>query len=135
MRRYLSVILVALSLGGCAQLSAVSGGLSLITKTIQNPVTEQELYQIEASIRILTEALLIYRRACIAGSADLRCRQNIEAIQPYTKQVPALLAQLRGFVKTNDQINAVVIYNQLTQLYANVKSSAAQLGIPLGAQT
>jgi hypothetical protein len=133
MRKFLAIAMVALSLGGCAQLSAISGGLSLVTKTIQNPVTETELYQIEASIRILTEALLTYRRACIAGSADLRCRENIEAIQPYTKQVPTLLAQLRQFVRTNDQINAVVIYNQLTQLYTNVKSSAAQLGIPLGA--
>lgn len=132
MRKYLAIVMVALSLGGCAQLSAVSGGLSLITKTIQNPVTEQELYQIEASIRILTEALLTYRRACIAGSADLRCRENIEAIQPYTRQVPPMLAQLRGFVRNNDQINAVVLYNQLTQLYTNVKSSAAQLGVPLG---
>jgi hypothetical protein len=133
MRKFLAIAMVALSLGGCAQLSAISGGLSLVTKTIQNPVTETELYQIEASIRIMVEALLTYRRACIAGSADLRCRENIEAIQPYTKQVPALLAQLRQFVRTNDQINAVVIYNQLTQLYTNVKSSAAQLGIPLGA--
>jgi hypothetical protein len=132
MKRYLAIVLVSLSLGGCAQLSAISGGLSLVTKTIQNPVTEQELYQIEASIRILTEALLTYRRACIAGSADLRCRANIEAIQPYTRQVPPMLAQLRGFVRNNDQINAVVLYNQLTQLYTNVKSSAAQLGVPLG---
>jgi hypothetical protein len=133
MRKFLAIAMVALSLGGCAQLSAISGGLSLVTKTIQNPVTETELYQIEASIRILTEALLTYRRACIAGSADLRCRENIAAIQPYTRQVPTLLTQLRQFVRTNDQINAVVIYNQLTQLYTNVKSSAAQLGIPLGA--
>jgi hypothetical protein len=133
MRKFIAIAMVALSLGGCAQLSAISGGLSLVTKTIQNPVTETELYQIEASIRIVTEALLTYRRACIAGSADLRCRENIEAIQPYTKQIPTLLTQLRQFVKTNDQINAVVIYNQLTQLYTNVKSSAAQLGIPLGA--
>jgi hypothetical protein len=133
MRKYLAIVLVTLSLGGCAQLSAISGGLSLVTKTIQNPVTETELYQIEASIRIVTEALLTYRRACIAGSADLRCRENIAAIQPYTKQIPTLLTQLRQFVRTNDQINAVVIYNQLTQLYTNVKSSAAQLGIPLGA--
>lgn len=133
MRKYLAIAMVALSLGGCAQLSAVSGGLSLITKTVQNPVTEKELYQIEASLRILTEALLTYRRACIAGSADLRCRENIAAIQPYTKQIPPMLTQLRMFVKNNDQINAVVIYNQLTQLYTNVKSSAAQLGVPLGA--
>jgi hypothetical protein len=133
MKRYLAVALVALSLGGCAQLSAVSGGLSLISKTIQNPVTEQELYEVEASARILVEALLIYRRACLAGSADKNCRANIAAVQPYTQQIKPLLIQLRQFVKNDDQINAVVIYNRLTSLYTTVKSSAAQLGIPLGA--
>ena len=133
MRRIVAVALVALSLGGCAQLQAVGGGLSLVTKTIANPVTEQELYAVEASARILVEALLTYRRACLAGSADKNCRSNIAAVQPYTRQIQPLLLQLRGFVRNNDQINAVVVYNQLTQLYTNVKSSAAQLGIPLGA--
>lgn len=133
MRKLVAIVLVSLSLAGCAQLQAVSGGLSLITKTIQNPVTQDELYAVEASARVLTEALLVYRRACLAGSADKNCRANIEAIQPYTRQVPPLLVQLRLFVKNDDQINAVVIYNRLTSLYATVKSSAAQLGIPLGA--
>jgi hypothetical protein len=133
MRRYIAIVLVALSLGGCAQLSAISGGVGLITKTIQNPVTEQELFAVEASLRIAVEALLTYRRACLAGSADKNCRANIEAIQPYTKQIKPLLAELRSFVRTDDQINAVVVYNRLTNLYTTIKSSAAQLGIPLGA--
>ena len=133
MRRYLAIAMVALSLGGCAQLQAVSSGLSLVTKTITNPVTEQELYAVEATARILVEALLTYRRACIAGSADLRCRENIEAMQPYTRQIKPLLVELRGFVKNDDQINAVVVYNRLTSLYTTVKASAIQLGIPLGA--
>lgn len=133
MKKTIAIVLVALSLGGCAQLSAVSGGLSLVTKTITNPVTEQELYAVEASARILVEALLTYRRACLAGSADKNCRANIEAMQPYTRQIKPLLVELRGFVKNDDQINAVVVYNRLTSLYATVKSSAAQLGIPLGA--
>ena len=133
MRKYLAIALVTLTLGGCAQLQAVSVGLSLVTKTIQNPVTKQELYQIEASLRILTEALLTYRRACLAGSADLRCRENITAIQPYTRQVPGLLAELRGFVKQDDQINAVVVYNRLSNLYTTLKASAVSLGIPTGA--
>ena len=133
MRKLLAIVMVTLTLGGCAQLSAVSGGISLVTKTIQNPVTKQELYQIEASLRILTEALLTYRRACIANSADLRCRENIAAIQPYTRQVPGLLAELRSFVKNDDQINAVVVYNRLSNLYTTLKTSAVSLGIPTGA--
>lgn len=133
MRKLVAIMMVTLSLGGCTQLQAVSGGISLVTKTITNPVTEQELYAVEATARILVEALLTYRRACIAGSADLRCRENIEAMQPYTRQVKPLLIELRGFVKNDDQINAVVVYNRLTSLYQTVRSSAIQLGIPLGA--
>lgn len=132
MKRLIIVLALSLSLGACAQWQAVTGALSIATKTIANPVTKDELYAVEATARILTEALLTYRKACLAGNVDKHCRQNIEAIQPYTRQVDPLLLQLRGFVKNNDQINAVVIYNQLTQLYRNVKSSAAQLGIPLG---
>jgi hypothetical protein len=90
MRKLIAIVMVTLSLGGCAQLSAVGSGLSLVTKTITNPVTEQELYAIEATARILVEALLTYRRACIAGSADKSCRVNIEAIQPYTRQIKPL---------------------------------------------
>ena len=43
-----------------------------------------------------------------------------------------LVAQLRGFVDNNDQINATVVYNQLTALYTNAKSIAAAAGVNVG---
>lgn len=132
MRKYLAIAMLALTLGGCAQLSAISGGLSLVTKSIANPVTENELYQIEASINIMVTALVAYRRACLAGNADKNCRSNILAIQPYTKEVPVYLVQLRTFVKNNDQINAANTYNTLSTLYANAKQTAQRLGVNLG---
>ena len=132
MKKYLAIVFVALSLGGCAQLSAVSGGLSLITKSVTNPVTENELYQIEASINILVTGLVAYRRACLAGNADKNCRSNILAIQPYTKEVPIYLVQLRRFVRENDQINAANTYNTLVALYGNAKDTAVRLGVNLG---
>lgn len=132
MRRYLVVVLVALSLGGCAQLQAVSSGLSLVTKSVTNPVTENELYQIEASINILVTGLNAYRKACLDGAADKNCRANILAIQPYTKEVPVYLAQLRSFVRNNDQINAANTYNTLVTLYGNAKQTALNLGVKLG---
>jgi hypothetical protein len=132
MRKILAVMLVAVSLGGCAQLQAVSGGLSLITKSVTNPVTENELYQIEASLTILMKGLVAYRRACLAGNADKNCRANILAIQPYTKEVPVYLTQLRRFVRENDQINAANTYNTLVALYGNAKDTAVRLGVNLG---
>ncbi len=133
MKRVLIAAMVALSLGGCAQLSAISGGVSVITKSIENPVTPADLYAVEASLRIVTEALLTYRRACLAGGADKNCRANIVAIQPYTRQINPILIELRDFVRKDDQVNAIVVYNRLTRLYNTLKTSASQLGIPVGA--
>lgn len=132
MKRIALAVLLALSLGGCAQLSAVGTGLSLVTKSVTNPVTENELFQIEASINILVKGLVAYRRACLAGDADKHCRSNILAIQPYTKEVPVYLVQLRTFVKNNDQINAANTYNTLVTLYGNAKDTALRLGVNLG---
>lgn len=132
MKRIFLVLALGLSLTGCAQLSAVTQGISLTTKTIANPVTQEELYAIEASIRIAVTGLQAYKDACVQGSADKNCRANIASIQPYTRQIPPLLIQLRGFVKNNDQINATVVYNQLTSLYVNLKNAALAVGISVG---
>ena len=113
MRKLLAITLVTLSLGGCAQLQTAQNLANIATTSIDNPVTQEKMYQIEASLRIATEALLTYRRACIAGTADLRCRENIEAIQPYTRQVPPLVAELRMFYRQDDKINALVVYKRL----------------------
>lgn len=132
MRKTLAIALLALSLGGCAQLSTVGSGISLITKSVTNPVTTQDLYAVEASVRIAVTALQTYKRACLANAADKQCRANIAAIQPYTRQIPPMLAQLRSFVRQNDQVNAAVVYNQLVTLYGNLKASALALGVNLG---
>ena len=133
MRKLLAITLLAFSLGGCAQLQTASMALTAATKSYDNPVTKQELFQIEASMRIVVEALLVYRRACIAGNVDLRCRENIMAIQPYTRQVKPLLVELRQFVMTDDQVSAIVVYKRLSNLYTSITTEAANRGVNLGA--
>lgn len=132
MRKVLFAIVLGLGLAGCAQLQGIGTGISLATKSITNPVTTQELYQIEASLQIAIVALQTYKKACVANTVDKNCRANIAAIQPYTRQIPPLVAQLRSFVKNNDQVNASVVYNQLITLYATLKTSAANLGVNVG---
>lgn len=131
MKKFIIVIL-ALSLGACAQLQAVSTGISLATKTIANPVTKTEEAQVELSGDVILQGLLAYKHACQAGTADKNCKDNIAQVQAYTRQIRPLIAQLRSFVDNNDQINASVVYNQLTALYANAKAAATSLGINLG---
>jgi hypothetical protein len=126
------IILLALGLAGCAQLQAVGTGISLATKTIANPVTKAEEAQVELSGDVILQGLLAYKQACQTGTADKNCRANVAQVQAYTRQIRPLIAQLRTFVDNNDQINASVIYNQLTALYTNAKSAATALGINLG---
>jgi len=122
MKRLLAAVLIAASLAGCAQ-------LRILTGSVDNPVDRTTLAQVEQTLDLATKSLLVYRRSCLRGAADVHCRANIRAIQVYTRQVPPLVAQLRGFVKENDQVNALVVYNQLTQLMSNAKRIAVASGV------
>ena len=133
MRRIILALTLSLSLASCATFEAVTSGISLATKTFANPVTKTEEAKIELAVDAAVQLLKAYKRACAEGSADVNCRDNVAQIQPYTRQIPPLVAQLRTFVDTNDQINASVVYNQLTALYTNMKASARSLGVNLGA--
>ncbi len=135
MNRIIIAVTLSLALAGCADLQAITGGISLVTKSIANPVTRDDDAKVELALDTAIKLLNVYKTACVQGSADIHCKANIAQIQAYTRQVKPLVAQLRTFVDNNDQINATVIYNQLTALYANVKSVAANLGVNLGSAT
>lgn len=132
MRKIALALFLSLSLAGCAQLQTLQNVAKFATATITNPVTKDMEAQIELGFDAGLQILLAYRRACIAGTADVNCRRNIEIIQPYTKQAKPLIAQLRSFVDNNDQVNAVVAYNQLVTLYGNLKTAAAGVGMNVG---
>lgn len=132
MKRIILAITLSLSLGACAELQTLQNLAKFSTATINNPVTPAMEAQIELGFDTAVQLLLTYRRACIAGTADVNCRQNIEIIQPYTKQAKPLIARLRAFVDGNDQVNAVVAYNQLVGLYGSLKASAAAVGMNVG---
>lgn len=133
MRKLLASVAIALALGGCAQLQSISDAVKLGTASVTNPVTRVREAQIEAGFDAAVQLMLAYRHACIAGTADVHCRQNIAMVQPYTIQAKALIQQLRSFVDKNDQVNAVVVYNQLVTLYGTMKSTAAIAGVNVGA--
>jgi hypothetical protein len=131
-KRILIVTSLALSLGACTQLQTIETAFKLGTASVANPVTKPREAQIEAAFDTALQLLLAYRRACVAGTADVHCKANIALIQPYTRQAKVLIGQLRQFVDTNDQVNATVIFNQLTTLYADMKSTAAIAGVNVG---
>lgn len=132
MRKIIIALTLSLSLAGCAQLQTLQNIAHFATATVNNPVTPAMEAQIELGFDAAVQILLTYRRACIAGNADLNCRRNIEIIQPYTTQAKPVIARLRSFVDNNDQVNAVVAYNQLVGLYGSLKTSAAAVGMNVG---
>lgn len=134
MRKILGAFLVIAALGGCAQLQRAEQFLSVTTASIANPVTRDRLYAIENGIVIVFAGLRAYKSACVAGNADVNCRANVKAIQVYTRRIPPLLTDLRRFVKNNDQVNAVVVYNALSGLLADVRVYTNKASIKLGAQ-
>jgi type IV pilus biogenesis protein CpaD/CtpE len=132
MKRIILALTLSIALAGCAQLEAITGGISLATASVANPVTPTKEGEIELALNSAVQVLITYKRACLAGSADKNCRDNIRQIQAYTRQIKPMVAQLRGFVDNNDQVNAVVVYNQLTTLYTNMKAAAGSLGVSIG---
>jgi hypothetical protein len=132
MKKLSLAIVLALSLAGCAQLGNIGTGISLVTASVSNPVTPTREAEIEQAIDAAIAVLNGYKKACQQGTADKNCRANISAIQVYTRQIGPLIAQLRNFVDTNDQINAIVVYNQVVTLYTNLKTSAANVGYNVG---
>lgn len=129
---FILCLCLPLAVGGCTTLSNIGTGIDIATASIANPVTKTKETQIELAIDAAIVALKGYRTACIQHTADKNCRANIVAIQRYTRQMPPLLTQLRGFVDNDQQLNAVAVYNQLVNLYTNFKSSAANLGYNVG---
>lgn len=138
MKKILIITIFSLSLAGCAgfteKLQIIGQGISLATKSIANPVTKNEEAQIELALDAVIDALRAYKQACKDGAVDKNCAANVAQIQVYTRQIKPLVIQLRTFVDNNDQLNASVVYNQLTSLYTNVKSVAANLGVNIGAK-
>lgn len=132
MKKLLIVLALGVGLGGCSTLQNLQSALSLTTASIANPVTNDKLLAIESATQIAITGLQAYKAACVKGTADKNCKANVKAIQQYTVKLPPILTQLRGFVKSNDMINATVVYNQLTQLIANVQTTATNAGLTVG---
>lgn len=132
MRKFATVVLLAFSLGGCAQLQHLQEIISIGTASIANPVTKDRLRKVEAAATLVFVGLNTWKNSCAQRLINATCQAQIEAVQVYTRQIPPYLAQLRAFVKNNDQVNAVVVYNNITKLIGTVKSQAAASNIILG---
>jgi hypothetical protein len=136
MRKLLLALTLAASLAGCSTLSNIETAIELGTASIANPVTRTRLDQMESGIKLVFIGLKTWKTQCDNGNLvgiEPNCKEDIGAVQVYTRQVPPYLRQLRTFVKTNDQVNATVVWNQLFEIINIVKTEAAKGGVKVNA--
>lgn len=132
MKRLIAAALLTISLAGCSTLENIGTAMQLGTASIANPVTPTRLNEMESGVTIVFAGLKAWKSSCQQGLLPVGCRDQVAAVQVYTRQIPPYLIQLRAFVKTNDQVNATVVFNSLTTLIGTVKSQAAAGGVNIG---
>lgn len=131
----LLIVPVILGLGGCASLPTIhtiETAIQLGTASIANPVTKQRLYQIESAITVVFAGLNTWKAQCKAGTIPASCKDQIGHVQVFTRQLPLYLTRLRGFVKNNDQVNAMVVFNQITDTISAIKAQAVTNNVKIG---
>lgn len=129
MKRIIIVLALSLSIGGCQFFSKLQTFAELGTASIENPVTKDRLQKVEAGAVLVFTGLNAWRDACEQGALNESCREQIRAVQIYSMQIPPYLKELRKFVRTNDQVNASVVFNQIVDLVGIVKGKAAENGV------
>lgn len=132
MRKIVLAGALALGLGGCASLDNLQRAVTLGTISVNNPIDNTRLRQIESAVSLVFTGLNTWKRACVSGLIPDTCKQQIRTVQIYTVQIPPYLKELRAFVRNNDQVNAGVVYNELFSIIDLVKSKAAASGQTLG---
>jgi len=128
-KRIIIVLALSLSIGGCQFFSKLQTFAELGTASIENPVTKDRLQKVEAGAVLVFTGLNAWRDACEQGALNESCREQIRAVQIYSMQIPPYLKELRKFVRTNDQVNASVVFNQIVDLVGIVKGKAAENGV------
>ncbi len=130
MRRILIALVLSVSLGGCATIQNLLDAGHFATASISNPVTPDRLNAAEQTMTVVFSVGNAWRQLCLKGLAEANCLSNIAAAQVYTRKLPTLLAQVRTFVKNNDQVNAILVYNQIMNSISAFKGQVVAAGVP-----
>lgn len=129
MKRIILVLALILPLGGCQLFAKLQTFTDLGNASVANPVTKTRLNQMEKTVTFVFSALGTWKDLCARGQINADCKEQIGQAQVYTRQIPPYLTRLRVFVKTNDQVNATVVFNSILDLIGEVKARAAVGGV------
>src|SRR6266404_4380487 len=108
---------LSLALGGCGTLGNTLAGVGTaltglpLTTSIANPITKDRLNQLEQAAVLVFTGLNAWKQSCINGVIPATCKAQIAVVQTYTRQIPPYLAQLRLFVKNNEQVHPPPLSN------------------------
>lgn len=123
----LSILLVALFIGGCSHIGAISSAV----KGIDNPVTVEDMYRVEQAAVVVVAAMNTYKTLCVNKSIPAKCRDVIVQLQSYTIPAAKQLKTLRAYFKNNDTLNAINAYNTVILLMADARAVAAANGVEI----
>lgn len=138
MRKIILGVALTFTLVGCASipglpsLQTIQTVAQLGTASVTNPVTPERLEQAENALVLVFIGLSAWKDSCKNGVIPAGCKDQIAAVQIYTRKLPPILKELRVFVRNNDQVNAFVAFNSFTNLISTVKTQAAQNGVQIG---
>lgn len=132
MRKIILAIILTLSLAGCATFKNIETAIQLGTASIANPVTSTRLNQMENATILVFAGLNAWKASCVKGLIPPSCKDQIFTVQVYTRQIPPYLTRLRAFVKNNDQVNAIIVFNQVIDTISAIKAQAAASGQNIG---
>lgn len=121
--RFAALVAIGLLVAGCAGTPA-GDFFRGATVSVDNPITPARLKAVEDGMIITFAGLKAYKNLCDRRTIPASCRSVINSLQVYTRQIPPMLADLRTFVRTNDQVNAIKVYNLIMQVVAGYKSAA-----------
>jgi hypothetical protein len=131
MKRIILALTLSVALAGCATIQAIETAVELGTASIANPVTKTRLNQMEKAVILVFAGLNTWKDLCARGQINVECKDQIGEAQVYTRQIPPYLTQLRVFVKTNDQVNAALVFNSVIDIIGTVKAKAAAGGVAI----
>jgi hypothetical protein len=132
MKKIILALALTLSLAGCGTLQNIQTAVQLGNVSIDNPVTQQRLYELENAAILLFAGLKTWKRSCAEGVLPPTCRDQVAAVQAYTRKIPPYLAQLRLFVRSGDQVNAINVWNNVISVINVAKTQAAANGVNVG---
>lgn len=143
-RRLVAIVLVALSVSGCAGsrdfFGDIGRAVSAATTSFDNPVDLRTVYAAKQAYASAGRLVVTYRRYCYArpfkalmqdAVAGPLCRERatvMAAVQAQRPRVRAAINAADKFVRENDKINAVAAISSMWQAIDDFKSLVPKVG-------